>query len=84
MACSALLLASAHSTGSNMKPPFKPKKTLLHAWPDGQALSIWHLDRGCWTYCHTRDGNDNRVGPICPTKEALMIGTGDYLKEWGI
>ena len=66
-----------------MTKPFTPTKILLRQWADGQSLSIWHIAPACWTYCHTHDGHDNRVGSMFPTKTALMIDTPEYLTQWG-
>lgn len=66
---------------------FNPTKTLIHLWEDGQEISIWHLDRSCWTFCHTDPESGRvecRVGPMYPTKDALMIAAPEYLKVWGL
>jgi len=65
------------------KTVFAPSKTLLKTWPDGQSLSIWHLEPGNWTFCHSHDNTENRVGPMFPTKSALMLEAKDYLAQWG-
>lgn len=64
-----------------MKKYFEPKKTLVETFDNGETLSIWHLELNCWTFCHTHNGNDNRVGSMFPNKTALMIEAKEYIER---
>jgi len=65
-----------------MRKFFEPKKILLKTFENGETLSMWHLELNCWTFCHTHDGKDNRVGPMLPTKTALMLEAKEYVERF--
>ena len=61
---------------------FTEQKILLRVWPGEQYLSIWHLAPGIWSFCHGEGGRKSRVGPMYPTKAALLLEVSAYAKSW--
>ena len=65
-----------------MRKTFNESKITLRHWPNGESLSIWHLSPGLWSFCHAWDGHESRVGPMYPTKTAIMLESESYIHSW--
>jgi hypothetical protein len=60
-------------------------RTILHTWADGQILGFASYGPKHWQHFHNDHGQDRTVGPIYPTKTALMIQSALYQREnWNI
>lgn len=59
---------------------FTESKVALKTWDDGQSLSIWHLAPGLWTYCHSLNGEDRRIGGMFSTRTAILCDAPSYLE----
>jgi len=58
---------------------------ILHTWEDGQILGFAKYGPSHWQHFHNDHGSDVAVGPIYPSKTALMIQSALYQREnWGI
>lgn len=58
---------------------------ILHTWDDGQILGFAQYGPHHWQHFHNDHGQDAQVGPIYPSKTALMIASALYQREnWDI
>jgi len=61
------------------------KRYILFTWPDGQILGFANYGPHHWQHFHNDHGTDAQVGPIYPSKTALMIQSATYQRDlWGI
>ena len=65
---------------------FKNYKITVIREFEGQQIGIGQVDSGTWSHWYKDDGRDwQRVGPMFPSKMAVMTESKDYLKtNWGV